>query len=279
MLIDVKKFSFLPACLTFVLFVYSSLILSAMDGMQLVSYATLGIIILGFLCISTIYFRSNEVTLYDFAIISFFALLIAFTCINLTSLRDAVYTTAIVLTLLMMMNYYQHNMRILIYAAFIALSFAVYLNFVYMLKNPTWLAETDKEVTGYILGGNYNQMGGRMLCAIVTGFISVKFSKWWLFNLIPLIIISLTSVFLVSSTTSFVCISLFIIVAIIPTSFIQMFAAVSLSIVVFLFQIFVVFSGKGVEENPVLVYIIEDLMQKDLTFTNRTTMWDSAKHT
>lgn len=39
MLIDVKKFSFLPACLTFVLFVYSSLILSAMDGMQLVSYA------------------------------------------------------------------------------------------------------------------------------------------------------------------------------------------------------------------------------------------------
>ncbi|MBQ0102728.1 MAG: O-antigen ligase family protein [Prevotellaceae bacterium] len=160
--------------------------------------------------------------------------------------------------------------------AFIALSFAIYLNFAYMLMNPTWLVETEKEVSGYLLGGNYNQMGGRMLCAIVTGIVCVRYSKLWLINLIPLTIISVTSVSLVSSTTSLACIILFIVLACIPSSALKVLASVCISIFVLIFQVFVVFSGKGVENNPVIVYIVQDVFEKDLTFTNRTSMWDAS---
>ena len=46
--------------------------------------------------------------------------------------------------------------------------------------------------------------------------------------------------------------------------------------VVFLFQVFVCFQGKGIEQNPLAVYFVEDILGKDITFTGRTYLWDAA---
>jgi O-antigen ligase len=42
------------------------------------------------------------------------------------------------------------------------------------------------------------------------------------------------------------------------------------------FQIFVCFQGKGIEHNSLAVWFVEDVLGKDITFTNRTYMWDAA---
>lgn len=276
MLIDLKKSTLLPAIILFILFVNTAITFSAVSSFQMVSYACLGIEILSLILIINLYFRNNEVTWYDGVIIMFFLFIIGSTFINSTSVKDAFYKSTESLLLMMMFRYYRQNCKMVITVAFIALSFAIYLNFAYMLMNPTWLVETEKEVSGYLLGGNYNQMGGRMLCAIVTGIVCVRYSKLWLINLIPLTIISVTSVSLVSSTTSLACIILFIVLACIPSSALKVLASVCISIFVLIFQVFVVFSGKGVENNPVIVYIVQDVFEKDLTFTNRTSMWDAS---
>lgn len=43
-----------------------------------------------------------------------------------------------------------------------------------------------------------------------------------------------------------------------------------------MFQTVVVFNGEGLHNNEVAVYIIEDVLGKDITFTHRTRMWDAA---
>ena len=45
---------------------------------------------------------------------------------------------------------------------------------------------------------------------------------------------------------------------------------------VILFQVIVCFSGKGLENNELARWFIIDVLEKDMTFTGRTEMWDSA---
>jgi O-antigen ligase len=47
-------------------------------------------------------------------------------------------------------------------------------------------------------------------------------------------------------------------------------------VVVLLFEFLVCFSGKGLENNEFATWFIVDVLGKDITFTNRTAMWDSA---
>ena len=51
---------------------------------------------------------------------------------------------------------------------------------------------------------------------------------------------------------------------------------VSLLGFVFIFQVLVCFQGKGIEQNPLAVYFVEDILGKDITFTGRIYMWDAA---
>ena len=50
----------------------------------------------------------------------------------------------------------------------------------------------------------------------------------------------------------------------------------SITLSTILFQILVCFNGKGIENNKFMVWFIEDVLGKDITFTNRTQLWDAA---
>ena len=49
-----------------------------------------------------------------------------------------------------------------------------------------------------------------------------------------------------------------------------------LFVVFILFQLFVVFNGRGLENNDIARYIVVDVLHKDLTFTYRTYMWEAG---
>ena len=71
-----------------------------------------------------------------------------------------------------------------------------------------WLIDESKEGHGYILGGNYNQMGSRLIIALTAGMLSIKYSKWFWLNLIPLFACCFAILFMVKSMTSLSCLFL-----------------------------------------------------------------------
>lgn len=53
-------------------------------------------------------------------------------------------------------------------------------------------------------------------------------------------------------------------------------AILGIGIAVILFELFVCFQGKGFENNELARWLVIDVLGKDMTFTYRTDMWDSA---
>ena len=94
--------------------------------------------------------------------------------------------------------------------------------------------------------------------------------------MIVLAIVIVASLAMVGSMTSLSMILVFLVCCLLPTSKLRLTAICGLFAVFLLFQIFVVFNGRGLENNELAVYIVEDVLKKDLTFTYRTHMWESA---
>jgi O-antigen ligase len=153
------------------------------------------------------------------------------------------------------------------------------MNFFHLMTHPhLWLIDENKSLTGYLLGNNYNQMGCRLLCAVAINILCFRLKKFWIINTIPLIIVSVATVAIVRSMTSLTLITLFLVFCFLPSKKLQRTGIISLLVFYVFFQIFVCFNGKGLENNELAVYFIEDVLKKDITFTNRTELWDAAAH-
>lgn len=178
---------------------------------------------------------------------------------------------------LLVFRYYRNNINRVYYYFGIALSLCIYVNFVHLLTHPMlWVLEGQKDAAGYLLGNNYNQMGCRMMIALATSVLCTKYSKFWIINSIVLGITCIITLLLVKSMTSLSMIIIFLVYCLIPSSKLRKVGIYSLLTVLVLFQVFVVFNGNGLENNEFAVYIVNDILQKDITFTHRTDMWDSA---
>lgn len=115
-----------------------------------------------------------------------------------------------------------------------------------------------------------------MMIALATSVLCTKFSKIWIINSIAIGITCIITLVLVNSMTSLSMIVIFLVYCIIPSSKLRKAGIYSLLTVLVLFQVFVVFNGNGLENNEFAVYIVNDILHKDITFTHRTDMWDSA---
>ena len=94
--------------------------------------------------------------------------------------------------------------------------------------------------------------------------------------MVVLSIVSIATLAFVGSMTSLSCILLYIVFCMIPSEKLQKLGSIAFFVFYLLFQCFVVFSGEGLHNNSLAVYIIEDVLGKDITFTNRTRLWDAA---
>ena len=128
----------------------------------------------------------------------------------------------------------------------------------------------------YLLGGNYNQIGGRLIFALVLSLLCTKFHKLWMVNFVIMAIVSVVTLAMVGSMTSLSCILLFLVFCMIPSEKLQKACCIGFFLFYLVFQTVVVFSGEGLHNNEMAVYIIEDVLGKDVTFTHRTQLWDAA---
>jgi O-antigen ligase len=274
--IELTKLKVLPAFLMAIYVMYSSLSFAAVDMLGM-SYLLLALLLLSSCFSIFLMIRKRFLSRYDLLVVAFLLFVFAVSLTTNLEVKKWVYTTFAVILLIFLCNYYQDNITYLLIGALIGFSLSIYIGFVQIASHPEmWMVDDFKDNRGYILGDNYNQIGNKVLCALLTNALCLKISKWFWINMIPLLIAGLGMLFMVYSMTSVTSIILFIVLCVFPNVKLQRLLLCCILVGAFLFEIFVCFNGKGLENNELASWFIVDVLGKDITFTNRTEMWDSA---
>lgn len=276
LVIHLKRLFLIPVCMLIIVCIFASMSLSEM-GMPTVSYLCYGVTLLSFFSLSVAYLYEQEMSRYGFLVFIFLSMLLSATIINAQEIKGAIYTVVEIACVFLLLKYYKKRMSVVVIGSTIGMSICVYANFLHMLAHPElWSFENEKFATGYLLGNNYNQLGCRMITAIICSILCLKYSKWWMLNVVPVVLCCILPLAIIRSMTSLSCISLFLLFCLIPWIRVQKIIFTAVVTVIILFQTFVVFSGKGLENNELAVYLVVDVLGKDITFTHRTLMWDQA---
>lgn len=255
---------------------YASMDFNAID-MQVVSYAMLALMLLG--AVVALYFITLQRTISrtDLLSLAFMAIVTSSSFFHGTDGIHFVYVALSVCFLRFFFNFYQKGLVPLLVGLAIGFSIATFAQIFQLIIQPDlWILPDKKEVTGYIMGGNYNQVGICLLVTILLDLLCIRISRWFYLLLIPCGVICVAIPLMVGSMTAVTAIILFMVICMIPSKHLRRILIMVVFISVFLFQILVCFNGKGIENSDLMVWFIEDVLQKDITFTNRTHMWDSA---
>lgn len=275
--VDIKQSKLIPFFAISLLMTYLSVSFFEME-MFMASYAALAGMLLAFSCSIVLLGRQRTLHLFDILVLLFIFILEGISLLNGTDWKNWLYYTLAITSYLILFNYYKERYHILLFGILFVLSVAIYCQLYQCITHPEmWIiVDNVKNIHGFILGGNYNQMGIRMIIALTTAIISIAYSKWFWLNLVPLIICCFAILFMVRSMTALSCLFLFLILCLIRNQRLLSIGLIGLYIGVLLFQIIVCFSGTGLENNELARWFVMDVLKKDMTFTGRTEMWDSA---
>lgn len=276
MKIDTKSMYLVPMLMMIAFSMHISISFNAIES-STASYFSLAITIMSFVVALTLIIRAGNISRLSLFAAFFFFLVEAVSITTDVVWKDWIYTTIDVALLMFLFHFYSGNLHPLLTGAVIGFSICIYAQIFQCITNPDmWLITNEKTAVGYLLGGNYNSIGCRVLVAVTTGILSLKMSKWWWLNLVPLIASGVAILFMVQSMTSVTCILLMILLCLLPSKNVQRLACFSILVIAVLFEIFVCFQGKGFENNELARWFLIDILGKDMTFTHRTTMWDAA---
>lgn len=246
--------------------------------LSMASYAILALMLTGGLFLFYKIVRDQTIAQSDLIFFSFIVIVILSTFIHGTDVKAWIYYSISILFLRLAFYFYNNQIKYLILGLAFGFNIGLFAQLHQLITQPQmWLVpDTEKEIAEYIFGGNYNQMGIRILITLVANFLCLKISKAFYFLLIPSVIVGISVSIMVGSMTAVTCIILFILLCLIPSAYLRRTSVKVLLLFVALFQLFVCFSGKGIENSEFAVWFVEDVLGKDVTFTNRTHMWDSA---
>ena len=278
MIIRLKEMRVIPALMALVFAMYNSLSFNAVD-MNTASYLMLGLMLLTMVGSTFLIVHNQGVSRFTFYSLLLLFWIAIITMLNGNDLKNWIYYSASLATLFFLCDYYRDNISSILIGALIGFTISIYISLGQLIQNPyLWLQNEDEinVVSGFIMGGNYNQMGPRLICGVLTNILCLKYSKWFWLNLIPLLMVCIAQLVMVQSMTSLVSLLLFIILCCIPGTKFSRFCITGLLSCVILFQIFVCFNGNGIENNEFATWFIVDVLGKDITFTNRTALWDAA---
>lgn len=276
MYLQLKEIKWIPFCVIMVLVLRVAVTLQMFPQLKIVSYMVLGLSILFFLIYAFLYFKEKRMTMFASVIFLYFSFLIAVSFINEAKILETAYEAIGIFLMLFLFAYYHNNISLILQSFAFGFSAVIYANLAIMILFPAWMFEARDMFEAFLLGGNYNQMGSRLICGLITSVVCVRYSKWWILNSVALFIVSIATLALVGSMTSIANVILFGLFCIIPSLTLRKFAIASLFVIFILFQIFVVFNGEGIQHSELAVYVIEDVMGKDVTFTGRTHLWEAA---
>lgn len=246
--------------------------------LSMVSYAILALMLTGGLFLFYKIARDKTIAQSDLIFFFFIVIVILSAFIHGTDVKAWIYYSISILFLRLAFYFYNNQIKYLILGLAFGFNIGLFAQLHQLITQPQmWLVpDTEKEIAEYIFGGNYNQMGIRILIALVANFLCLKIGKAFYFLLIPSIIVGISVSIMVGSMTAVTCLILFILLCLIPSAYLRRTSVKVLLLFVALFQLFVCFSGKGIENSEFAVWFVEDVLGKDITFTNRTHMWDSA---
>ena len=244
---------------------------------QMASYlALIGTIAVLFVSIGFLLLR-KKIHTFDIIVLLYIVILEVVSALNGSEWKFWLWHMFSITAYLLIFNYYETRYHTIILAIILVLSIAIYCQLYQCVMHPEmWLLKDEKNIRGYILGGNYNGIGIRMLIAITASMIGLKYSKWIKINLITLTISCFAILFMVRSMTSLSGIFILLFLFLIKNKKLLLFGTIGMYAGAFLFQTFVCFSGTGLENNEFASWLVKDVLEKDLTFTNRTYIWDSA---
>ena len=166
------------------------------------SLLTFGMCFLNLGVMGFLYFRRLELPRFPALLILFYLLLVAFTFVNGTYLKMAAFQTEQILLLLILLEYYHDRTAQLLQVITFVFSVCIYGNLLLMILFPDWMFAAEDEFDSFILGGNYNQMGCRFFCGIVSSYRCIPYGKRWLLNTIAVTAISITTLVRVGSMTA-----------------------------------------------------------------------------
>ena len=274
--IELSNSKLLPIWFTVIVLLRTLISFNVFGFLQPISYLVIGFLCINFLLIGLMFIKSMEMSQYGLVAFVYMAMILVFSIIHGTDFITAFYEAIEVYSLLCIFAYYSHRWKLILCTICVVCSVAVYANLALMLIFPDWMFAADDEFDSFILGGNYNQLGCRMMCALVSSVLCIPYSKKWIINLIGVSFVSIVTLLIVGSMTSLSNIILFSLLCLIPSRRLLKLALISFFTFYVLFQCFVCFQGEGLHNNELATYIIQDVLGKDLTFTNRTEMWDAA---
>ena len=166
MIEKLKKLPLLQMGMLTFLILNVSISLTIFHFLQLVSYLVLGVCMLSFAILSVMSLRKPIINYLDACIIMYLLLLIGFTVMNGTDIKMAIYRSVEVGLLMMILNYWEKPEVMVKTFAFV-LSCCVYANLLIMIIFPDWMFAAKDTFDSYLLGGNYNQIGGRLIRDLV----------------------------------------------------------------------------------------------------------------
>ena len=273
---NISESRILPVWITVILMLRIVITFTVFGFLQSLSYLVFAFTWLDFLIISFLYIRRMRMTTYGMSVFVYMMMIVVFTIINGTDIKTSIYNAMEIFSFLCLLSYYSNRLKLILYTIALSLSLAVYANLLIMIMFPDWMFAAENEFDSFLLGGNYNQMGCRMICAMIATVLCIRYDKKWIINIVFVALAALITLIMVGSMTALANILLFSFLCLIPSRRLLMVSLVGFFLFYVFFQCVVCFTGEGLHNNELAVYIIEDLMGKDLTFTNRTEMWDAA---
>lgn len=276
MKIRLKELRLLPPVMCLLIVLREVVLLYVFPSLLPVYQLVLGLCFVSLFVMTFIYMRHPFMSLFEMAAFLYCFTLIGFTLLNGTDINNAIYQSVIICLLLLLFNFYEEKIPLLLKSLTFGFSVCIYANLLIILLFPEWIFATEDTFDSFLLGSNYNQMGCRFITGIMCSMLCIKYNKLWLVNTVLLFLTSMFTLGFVGSMTSLSTILLFVVLSIIPSKSVQKISFIGLFVLYLLFHFFVVFSGEGLHNNELATYIVEDVLGKDITFTGRTSMWDSA---
>lgn len=222
-------------------------------------------------CVFARYHSSNKLS---FQLLIYF--LIFFICTflgkgNLTTIASTFINT---LTLLFLIEYdAQQDLKACVHKIALVFSFIVYINFICIIIAPGGIIDN----TYYLLGGNYNQMG---ISVFMASFINLFYSTTWktgYVNTLLTLIAATVSPLIVGSMTSVVGMLLIWFYAFCKTDHAKRVFIITLTTIYVIFQTSIVFFGNQISSSSFAKFIVQNVLHKSLTFSNRTNVWIYTK--
>lgn len=147
----------------------------------------------------------------------------------------------------------------------------IYANFILTILFPDGVFEGS-----YLLGLNRNNIGPSIICGLVIHYYAYRMRErsWLTFALLGAV--SITTTIIVGSMTSTVGCSLLTAFFFIPTKKIRQIILIAFFVFYLIFQAFLVYLQGDLSTNKKAAFFVEEILQKDMSFTNRIYVWSDS---